>query len=93
MSHLLISTYCYVCLKTVYAKAVHLDVGNAAARGDLTGARRGIASHGERGQTTAEYAMVIIAAAAIAALLLAWATKTDAISRLLDRVIELILPG
>lgn len=48
---------------------------------------------GENGQTTAEYALVIIAAAAVAGLLLAWATKTHAISHLLDRVIDLILPG
>ncbi|MCZ7535389.1 MAG: DUF4244 domain-containing protein [Acidimicrobiia bacterium] len=64
---------------------------NAARLNGGAGSESG--TTGERGQTTAEYAMVIIAAAAIAALLLAWATKTDAISRLLDRVIELILPG
>ena len=45
-------------------------------------ARRG----GDRGQTTAEYALVIIGAAAVALLLLAWATETGRITALLDRV-------
>jgi hypothetical protein len=46
-----------------------------------------------RGQTTAEYALVLIAAAAIAGLVLAWATKTHAISKLFDTVVDKILPG
>jgi len=47
----------------------------------------------EDGQTAAEYALVIIAAAAVAGLILAWATKTNAISRLFDVVIDKIIPG
>jgi hypothetical protein len=47
----------------------------------------------ERGQTTAEYALVIIGVAAVASLLLAWATKSHAISRLFDTVIDKIIPG
>jgi len=46
---------------------------------------------GERGQTTAEYALVILGAAALAALLVAWATRSDAIGRLFDAVIERVL--
>jgi Flp pilus assembly pilin Flp len=46
----------------------------------------------ERGQTTAEYALVIIAVAAVASLLLAWATKSHAITNLFDAVIEKITP-
>jgi Flp pilus assembly pilin Flp len=46
----------------------------------------------ERGQTTAEYALVIIAVAAVASLLLAWATKSHAITNLFDSVIEKITP-
>jgi len=65
--------------------------GDVASR--VGSASRGGAASDERGQTTAEYALVIIAAAAIAGLLLAWATKTHAITNLLDRVIELIIPG
>ncbi len=41
----------------------------------------------ERGQTTAEYALVIIGAAAVALLLLAWATDTGTIAGLLDKVV------
>jgi hypothetical protein len=47
----------------------------------------------DAGQTTAEYALVMLAAAAFAGLVLAWATKTHAVSRLFDTVIEKVLPG
>ena len=46
----------------------------------------------EDGQTTAEYALVIIGVAAIASLLLAWATKSNAITKLFDSVIDKITP-
>ena len=49
-------------------------------------------SSGEHGQTTTEYALVMLAAAAVAGLLLAWATKSHAISRLFDAVIDKALP-
>lgn len=45
----------------------------------------------ERGQATAEYALVMLAAAAIAGLLLAWAASTDGIGRLLDAVMQSII--
>jgi len=45
----------------------------------------------ERGQATAEYALVLLGAAAIALLLLAWATETGAVGRLLDAVLRSIL--
>lgn len=45
----------------------------------------------ERGQATAEYALVLLGAAAIALLLLAWATQTDAVGRLLDAILDSIL--
>ena len=41
----------------------------------------------DSGQTTAEYALVIIGAAAVALLLLTWATGTGTISDLFDRVV------
>ena len=47
---------------------------------------------GERGQTTAEYALVILGAAAIATLLITWATESHAISKLFDEVVGKILP-
>ncbi|MEI8001984.1 MAG: DUF4244 domain-containing protein [Actinomycetes bacterium] len=46
----------------------------------------------ERGQTTAEYALVILGAAALGTLLIAWATKSDAVGRLFDAVVTKILP-
>jgi Flp pilus assembly pilin Flp len=46
----------------------------------------------EVGQTTAEYALVILGAAAIGALLIAWATKSHAVGKLFDDVIEKVLP-
>lgn len=45
----------------------------------------------DRGQATAEYALVLLGAAAIALLLIAWATQTGAVGRLLDAVLESIL--
>lgn len=45
----------------------------------------------DRGQATAEYALVLLGAAAIALLLLAWATQTDAVGRLLDAILDSIL--
>jgi hypothetical protein len=46
----------------------------------------------EAGQTTAEYALVILGAAAVATLLVTWATGSSAITRLFDTVIDEIVP-
>lgn len=40
------------------------------------------------GQATAEYALVMLAAAGLAGLLLAWATSTDGVARLMDAVLD-----
>ena len=48
---------------------------------------------GESGQSTAEYALVILGAVAIATLLITWATGSHAISQLFDSVIAKILPS
>ena len=45
----------------------------------------------ESGQTTAEYALVLVGVAAIALLVVAWATDTNKIGRLLDGVLDSIL--
>lgn len=42
----------------------------------------------ERGQTTAEYALVLVGAATIAMLVVAWAGSTGRISALLDAVMR-----
>lgn len=44
------------------------------------------------GQTTAEYALVILGAAAVGTLLIAWATKSHAVGKLFDEVVGKILP-
>lgn len=46
---------------------------------------------GDGGQTTAEYALVLIGAAAIAALLITWATKTDLVGNLFGWVMERVM--
>jgi Protein of unknown function (DUF4244) len=43
------------------------------------------------GQSTAEYALVLLGAAGVALLLIAWATKTDKVTRLLNGVIDRVL--
>lgn len=48
-------------------------------------------SRDERGQATAEYALVLLGAAALAGLLVAWATKTDVVERLLNSIFSKIL--
>ena len=44
----------------------------------------------ERGQATTEYALVLLGAAAVALLLVAWATRTGAFGSLLDAVMDSI---
>ena len=47
-----------------------------------------VARRRERGQTTAEYALVLVGAATIAMLVVAWAGSTSRISGLFDTVIR-----
>ena len=44
----------------------------------------------ERGQASAEYALVLLGAAAIALLIVAWATKSDLIGKLFDAVMNAV---
>lgn len=41
---------------------------------------------GDAGQATAEYALVVLGAAALALLVVGWATKTNVVGKLLDLV-------
>lgn len=45
----------------------------------------------DAGQATAEYALVLLGAAAVALLLIGWATTTDQVSRLFDFVIDQVI--
>jgi hypothetical protein len=58
---------------------------------DRAARARPAAPAGEAGQTTAEYALVLLGAAGVALLLVAWATKSHKISELLDGVLDRIL--
>lgn len=53
--------------------------------------RRLARTRNEEGQATAEYALVLLGAAALAGLLVAWAMKTDVIGRLLDSIFSRLL--
>lgn len=46
---------------------------------------------GERGQATAEYALVLLGVAAIAVALASWAIKSGRISDLFDKVLDTLL--
>jgi len=45
----------------------------------------------DAGQATAEYALVMLAAAGLAGSVLAWAVGTDAVSRMMDAVVEQLI--
>jgi hypothetical protein len=64
-----------------------------AARDLFDRATHAVAVVTEAGQTTAEYALVILGAAAIGTLVLTWATKSHVIGKLFDTVVGKILPG
>jgi Flp pilus assembly pilin Flp len=63
----------------IHAALVHLlDAGRRRFQRD------------QRGQASAEYALVLLGAAAVALLIVAWATKTDLIEKLFDKVLKAI---
>lgn len=49
------------------------------------------ARRSDAGQATAEYALVLLAAAGLAGLLVAWATSTDGIERLMNAVLDSLI--
>jgi Flp pilus assembly pilin Flp len=68
---------------------VHLSTYLDALADGIGGRARG-GRHDERGQASAEYALVLLGAAAVALLIVAWATKTNLIGKLLDAVMGAI---
>jgi len=69
---------------------VHLQVllTGLAARGAAPPSPRARRrARSESGQTTAEYALVLLGAAAIAMLVVTWASKTDVVGKLFDFVV------
>lgn len=65
----------------------HLIQRAHAALSSRVVARRGLRSD-DRGQATAEYGLVILAAGAIALGVIAWAGDTDSFTDLFDSVVE-----
>ena len=49
------------------------------------------ATRSSSGQSTVEYALLLLGAAAVALVLVAWVTRTDLIGRLFDTVVGRIL--
>jgi hypothetical protein len=45
----------------------------------------------DRGQATAEYALVLLGAAAVAMLVFAWASDSNRISELLDAIVDFLI--
>lgn len=48
-------------------------------------------TRGQAGQSTVEYALILLGAAAVALVVVAWVTRTDLIGRLFDTVVGRIL--
>lgn len=77
------------------------NTANANADADADAVRRpnrhqrlramGRSRRSEGGQATAEYGLVILAAAALAGVLLVWATSNGGINRLMDAVMDSII--
>lgn len=50
-----------------------------------------LAQRDQEGQASAEYALVLLGAAAVALLVVGWATRTNRVGRLLDGVLDQLL--
>jgi Flp pilus assembly pilin Flp len=70
--------------------SLHLYVLLAGLAGRVTNRVTHRAVTDQRGQASAEYALVLLGAAAVALLVVAWATKTDLIEKLLEKVMKAI---
>jgi hypothetical protein len=67
------------------------DVLDRVADPTLDATLRPCRRRGDAGQTTAEYGLVLLGAAGIALLLVGWATKSGAIGKLFDAVMENVI--
>ena len=71
--------------------AVMLTVSRRLRGATLSPTRPSRRMGGDLGQTTAEYGLVLLGAAGIAMLLVAWATKSGAIGDLFDTVMDSVI--
>jgi Flp pilus assembly pilin Flp len=74
-------------LPTILVIHLHVSVLLAADRLDAHLAR----VRDQKGQTSAEYALVLLGAAAVALLIVAWTTKTNRVGRLLNAVFDSVI--
>jgi Flp pilus assembly pilin Flp len=56
----------------------------------LTSVKRRADGRNETGQASVEYALVLLGAALVASLLIAWASKTNLLDQLFDHILGLI---
>lgn len=75
---------------SLFALSLSLSLALVHRARDATLALRS-AGRDQRGQATAEYALVLLGAAAIAMLLATWAVKSGAISKLFDAVVDQLI--
>jgi hypothetical protein len=80
----------------MYAHVItaHLAVLSLAERSGAfaaTLAHRAAAGRADGGQSTAEYALVLLGAATVALVFLAWAGKTSRINKLFDAVLDTVI--
>ncbi len=66
-----------------------IRLASALRRSAATSLARRVAAD-ERGQASAEYALVLLGAAAVALLIVSWATNTDLVGKLLDTVLQAV---
>lgn len=78
-------------LAALTAALVALSTVPGCCLGLLARRARHRATRDERGQSTVEYALILLGAAAVALVLVAWVTRTDLIGRLFDTVVGRIL--
>jgi Flp pilus assembly pilin Flp len=71
-----------------FAQGARLVPGRFPWQWERPTAARQPARRGEHGQTTAEYALVILAAAAIAVVLIAWARSSGKLPAFFDKIID-----
>lgn len=76
-----------IAFTALQSRAIAARTSAASASRSVTSST-GAALSGDRGQTTAEYALVLLGAAGVAMLLLGWATKSGAIGKLFDVVLN-----
>jgi hypothetical protein len=70
-----------------FVPAVRIDAAPRRSSGD----RDAVDAGDEAGQATAEYALVLLGAAAIALLVVSWATKTNVVGKLLDVIFSQLI--